>query len=128
MISPKHLLVVDHDGDTGQVVGDLLIDLGYVVTVARDAAAMRVVLDADAIDLIVLDATTLEGEAIAVATNIRDRGVRLVMISGRPELMEAYQNRTDQLLRKPFAQETLKRAVDHAFASSTFGQRKEDPD
>ena len=128
MTSPKHVLVVDHDGDIRQVVADLLSDLGYVVTLAEDAERLRAVLDADGIDLIVLDASTSEAEDVALATLARDRGVRLVMISGRPEIMEAFHDRADQLLWKPFASEALKRAVDHALASHTFGQRGEDPE
>ena len=50
------------------------------------------------------------------------------MISGHPTQMVASQARADQLLWKPFGGEALKRAVDHAFASDTSGQRKEDPD
>ena len=127
MTSSRHILVVDHDGDVRQVVADLLLDLGYLVTLANDASNMRAALDADGIGLIVLDASTSDADSIALATLAHDRGIRLVMISGRPEIMEAYQNRADQLLWKPFAGEALQRAVDHAFASGTFGQRKEDP-
>jgi two-component system, OmpR family, response regulator len=128
MTPPKNVLVVDHDGDIRQVVADLLLDLGYVVTLARDAATMRAVLDAEGIDLVVLDASTSTAEEVALATLARKRGVRLVMISGHPDVMEAFQDRADQLLWKPFAGEALKRAVDHALASGTFGQRREDPD
>jgi two-component system, OmpR family, response regulator len=128
MTPPKNVLVVDHDGDIRQVVADLLLDLGYVVTLAKDAERMRAVLDADGVDLVVLDASTSEAEQVALATLARKRGVRLVVISGRPEVMEVFHDRADQLLWKPFAGEALKRAVDHALASGTFGQRSEDPD
>jgi len=128
MTSPKRVLVVDHDGDVRQVVADLLLDLGYVVTLAKDVERLRAILDADGIDLIVLDASTSESEEVTLATLARNRGVRLVMISGRPEIMESFQGRADQLLWKPFAGDALRRAVDHAFASGTFGQRREDPD
>ena len=128
MTPPRHILVVDHDGDIREVVADLLSDLGYVVTLARDAERMRTLLDAGGIDLVVLDASTSEAEEVSLATLARKRGVRLVMISGHPEVMEAFHDRADQLLWKPFAGEALKRAVDHALASGTFGQRREDPD
>ena len=75
-----------------------------------------------------LDASTSAAEDVTLATLARNRGIRLVMISGHPEVMEAFHDRADQLLWKPFAGEALKRAVDHALASGTFGQRSEDPD
>ena len=128
MTHPKHVLVVDHDGDVRQAIADLLLDVGHVVTLAKDAATMKAVLDAKGVELIVLDASTSDIEAITLATVARDRGIRLIMISGHPTIMEAYQDRADQLLWKPFAGDALKRAVEHALASDTFGQRKADPD
>ena len=128
MTPPKHILVVDHDGDVRQIIADLLLDLGHVVTLAKDSATMRAVLDANVVELVVLDASTSDIEAITLATVARDRGIRLLMISGHPTIMEAYQDRADQLLWKPFKGDALKRAVDHALASDTFGQRKEDPE
>ena len=127
MTPPKRILVVDHVGDVRQVVADLLLDLGYLVTLAKDAADMRATLDAGGIDLIVLDASMSAAEEVSLAVVARDRGIRLVMISGRPENMQAFHDRADQLLWKPFTGDALKRAVDYAFASSTFGQRTEDP-
>src|SRR4051794_37528230 len=100
MTDAKHILVVDHDGDGRAVVADLLLDFGYVVTLAKDAATMRMILDAGQADLIVLDASTSDIEALGLATVARDRGIRLVTISGSPDLMEAYQDRADQLLWK----------------------------
>lgn len=41
--------------------------------------------------------------------------------------MEGYKDKADQLLRKPFRFEELRRAIEAAMASDTFGQRKEDP-
>jgi two-component system, OmpR family, phosphate regulon response regulator OmpR len=127
MTPPKRILVLDR-GDVRQIIAELLVDLGYVVTLAEGAARMRAELDTGGIDLIVLDATASDAETITLASVARDRGVRLVMISGRPATIEAYHDRADQLLRKPFTREELRRAVDYAFASGTFGQRKEDPD
>jgi DNA-binding NtrC family response regulator len=127
MTPPTHILVVDHAGEVRQIVADLLLALGYVVTLAKDAATMKAVLATDTIKLIVLDASTSNVESMTLATVARQRGIRLVMISGHPTQMEAAQDRADQLLWKPFGIDALKRAVDHALASSTFGQRKEDP-
>jgi DNA-binding NtrC family response regulator len=124
----KHILVIDRDGDIRDVVSGLLADLGYRVSVAKDAAATRAILDADGVDVIVLDASTSDMADVSLAIEAKDRGIRLVMISGNPKEMELFQNRADQLLWKPFRRADLERAIQHALASHTFGQRVEDPD
>jgi two-component system, OmpR family, phosphate regulon response regulator OmpR len=124
----KHILVIDRDGDIRDVVSGLLADLGYRVSVAKDAAATRAILDADGVDVIVLDASTSDMADVSLAIEAKDRGIRLVMISGNPKEMELFQNRADQLLWKPFRRADLERAIQHALASHTFGQRVEDLD
>ena len=68
MTLPKHILVVDRDGDVRQAIANLLLDVGHVVTLAKDAATMKAVLDANGVELIVLDASTSDIEAITLAT------------------------------------------------------------
>jgi DNA-binding NtrC family response regulator len=126
-MQPKHILVIDRDGEIRDVVSGLLADLGYRVSVAKDAAATRAILDADSVDVIVLDASTSDMADVSLAIEAKERGIRLVMISGSPEEMELFHNRADQLLWKPFRRADLERAIQHALASHTFGQRVEDP-
>jgi DNA-binding response OmpR family regulator len=126
-MEPKHILVIDHDGDVSEVVSALLVDLGYRVSVAKDAEAMHALLDADGIDLIVLDASTSNSRGVNIALEARERGIRLVMISGHPDTMKLFQDRADQLLWKPFMRDQLEQAIQVALASGTYGQRTEDP-
>ncbi len=124
----NHVLVVDHDGDVREIIADLLLDLGHRVSLAKDGDAMRAFIQArDKVQLIVLDASTSDAEEIALGIHARDHGIRLIMISGHPDIMERYQDRADQLLWKPVGRAELARAVDHALASEIAGQRKEDP-
>jgi DNA-binding NtrC family response regulator len=125
-VQPKHILVIDHDGDIREVVSALLADLGYRVSVAEDADGTRALLDADGIDLIVLDASTSNTPGADIALEAKERGISLVMISGNPEIMELFQDRADQLLWKPFGREALERAVQIALASGAYGQRQAD--
>jgi DNA-binding NtrC family response regulator len=81
-MQPKHILVIDSDGDIRDVVSTLLLDLGYRVSVGKDAEAARALLDADGIDLIVLDASTRDPVDTSIAIEAKNRGIRLVMISG----------------------------------------------
>ena len=124
----NHVLVVDHDGDVREIIADLLLDLGHRVSLAKDGDAMRAFIQArDKVQLIVLDASTSDAEEITLGIQARDHGIRLIMISGHPGIMERYQDRADQLLWKPFGRAELERAVDHALASEIAGQREEDP-
>jgi DNA-binding NtrC family response regulator len=95
----------------------------------KDADAMRAFVDsADPVDLIVLDGTMSELAEVTLALEAKTRGIRLVMISGEPALMEKFHDRADQLLHKPFASKELQRAVEHALASEVRGQRVADPE
>jgi CheY-like chemotaxis protein len=108
---------------------DLLQAHGYRVSVATGGDAMRAVLEtADPVDVVVLDATMPGESSVALARHARDRGIRIVMISGNPDQMEAYQERADQLPWKSFTGAQLQRALEHALASEMAGQRPEDPD
>jgi DNA-binding NtrC family response regulator len=128
MAQSTHVLVVEREDDVREVIYELLVDLRYRVSLAKDVDAMRAFVDtADPVDLIVLDASTSEAEEIALAVEAKSRGIRLVMISGRPELMKRFHDRADQLLHKPFSRQQLERAVEHALASEVRGQRTEDP-
>lgn len=128
-IEPKHILVVDDDGDVLDVVAEFLLDLGYGVSRAASAEQMRGFLEtADTVDAIVLDAGVHDEPGLSLALDAKSKGVRLVMISGHPDLMKLFHRRADQLLHKPFRQADLQRAIQHALLSETFGQRGEDPD
>jgi two-component system OmpR family response regulator len=50
-----HVLVVDDDAQIRQLVSKLLREHGFRVTAARDGREMRAILDATAVDLVVLD-------------------------------------------------------------------------
>jgi two-component system, OmpR family, response regulator len=124
----NHVLVVDRDGDVRATIAELLLDLGHRVSLAKDGDAMRAFIEAgDKVQLIVLDASASDAEEITLGIQARDHGIRLIMISGHPDMMERYQDRADQLLWKPFGRAELERAVDHALVSEIAGQREADP-
>jgi len=129
MSAARHALVFDCDGAIPQVVSDLLLDMGYRVSLATDVTALRAFLDTPShVDLVVLEAGVSDAEVNSLVTLAEDRGIRIVMISGDLGLIQAYNERTDLLLRKPFGRERLRRAVEHAFASDVCGRRSADPD
>ena len=125
MPTPKHILVVEDDSDVRQVIADQLEELGYRVSLADNGETMRAFLQTlDPIDLIVLDGVMPGEQSESLALHAAERKVRLVMISGSPEHMQKANSRADQLLAKPFGSADLKRAVEAALASDTFGQRR----
>lgn len=128
MTRPLHILVVDDEKSVREVIAEQLAATEYRVSVASDGATMRRFLDTpEPVDLIVLDALMPGEPAVTLALHARDRGIKLVMMSGSPDKMEEYKDKADQLLLKPFRIEELLRAIELAMASDTFGQRKEDP-
>ena len=66
-----HLLVVDDDPDIRQTLHDYLEDFGYRVSLAEDGAAMRRVLEADKIDLVVLDLNLPGEDGFTLAAYLR---------------------------------------------------------
>ena len=123
-----HVLLVDDDEFVREAIAEGLVQLGYRVSVAIGGETMRQFLDTpDPVDLIVLDALMPGEPTVTLALHARDRGIKLVVISGSPDKMKEYQDKADQLLWKPFRVEELHRAIELAMASDTFGQRKEDP-
>ena len=121
-------MLVDDDEFVRTVIAEALVELGYRVSVAIDGETMRQFLDTpDPVDLIVLDALMPGEPAVTLALHARDRGIKLIMVSGNPDKMKQYHDKADQLLWKPFRVEELRYAIELAMASDTFGQRKEDP-
>ena len=126
---PAHVLVVDDDGDVRDVIAELLVAGGYRTTIAGGGAEMRALLaGTDRVDVVVLDAHMPGEPSVTLAQHVLAQGIRLVMVSGNPDQMMVHRERDLQLLHKPFNRDELYRAIRHALASETFGQRKEDPD
>ena len=128
LTQPLHILLVDDNESVRDVIAEQLVEVGHRVSIAGDGETMRRFLDTpDPVNLIILDALMPGESAVTLALHAKDRGIKLVMISGSPDKMEGYKDKADQLLRKPFRFEELRRAIQAAMASDTFGQRKEDP-
>jgi two-component system, OmpR family, response regulator len=64
MSRSRHVLVVDQDEGTRELVAAILEDRGYRVSRAEDGAMMRQILTGEDVDAIIMDAS-LRGEASA---------------------------------------------------------------
>ena len=121
-------MLVDDNELVRDAMAEQLVAQGHRVSVAMDGETMRQFLDTpDPVDLIVLDALMPGESSATLALHARDRGIKLVMTSGSPDKIKEFRDKADQLLSKPFRFEDLRRAIELAMASGTFGQRGKDP-
>jgi len=120
----KHILIVDDDAGVRTVIGDMLEELGYRLSLVADGADMRRFLATnEPVDLVLLDGL-MPGEASRdLALYAKSLSLPVVMISGDPGTMDDAESHGLQLLRKPFSTEQLRTAVALAFSSGEFGQR-----
>jgi DNA-binding response OmpR family regulator len=120
----RHVLVVDQDAATRELVVSILEERGYCVSCAEGGPIMRRILADDAVDAIVMDAS-LPGEASdSLAERAKMLRLPVVMISGSDAIMGYSADHDLQLLHKPFRIRELCDALDQAFASGAFGRRR----
>jgi DNA-binding NtrC family response regulator len=113
-----HVLVVERDAAVCQIVSDLLADLGHRASTVNDAPAMRSFLDTSGpVDVVILEAQLSEAETPTLAEEVRHKGLRVVMMSGDPDMMRLFNERGHQLLHKPFRRAQLEEAIAQALAS-----------
>jgi two-component system, OmpR family, response regulator len=117
MSQPKHILVVDDDGDVRDVTVAILEENNFRVSSAASGSLMRDFLQtADPVDCVVLDAL-MPGEAsISLVLRLEKVGLPVVVISGSPDAMEHAAENNLQLLRKPFHAQELYDAVNTALS------------
>jgi two-component system OmpR family response regulator len=126
MSQPKHILVVDDNGDVRDVIVAILESHNFRVSYAASGSLMREFLQsADPVDCVVLDAL-MPGEGnISLVLHLKEVGLPVVVISGSHDAMERAEEYNLQLLRKPFHAQELFDAVNTALASGEFGQRSQ---
>ena len=129
MGQPKHILVVDDDGDVREVIVALLEENNFRVSSAASGSLMRDFLQtADPVDCVVLDAL-MPGEAgISLVLYLKEVGLPVVVISGSPEAMERAVEDDLQLLRKPFRAKELYDAINVTLSGgSSDGETSDRP-
>jgi two-component system, OmpR family, response regulator len=117
MGQPKHILVVDDDGDVRDVIVALLQENNFLVSSAASGSLMRDFLQtADSVDCVVLDALMPGEGGISLALHLKEVGLPVVVISGSPEVMERAVEDDRQLLPKPFRAKELYDAINVALS------------
>jgi two-component system OmpR family response regulator len=84
----EHILIVDDDRQLLGLLASYLKSSGYHVSTARDGRAMRATLEANRVDLIVLDLMLPGEDGLSLCRELRVRGVRpipILMLTARGE-------------------------------------------
>jgi two-component system phosphate regulon response regulator OmpR len=110
--APKgHILVVDDDDRLRDLLKRYLTREGHDITVARDAACARRLLDTMAFDLIVLDVMMPGEDGLSLLSAIRKRiAAPIILLTARGEAadrIDGLRQGADDYLPKPFEPEEL---------------------
>jgi two-component system, OmpR family, response regulator len=120
MGQPKHVLVVDDDGDVRDVIVALLEENNFRVSSAASGSLLRDFLQtADPVDCVVLDALMPGETGIALALKLTEVGLPVVVISGSQEAMERAVEEDLQSLPKPFRAKELYDAINVALSGGS---------
>jgi len=111
-----HILVVDDDRDIRELIVDYLVKSGYRATGAANGKEMRVVLDKQHIDLVVLDVMMPGDDGLTLCRQLRSdkhQDLPVLMLTARSDDMDrilGLEMGADDYLVKPFvARELLAR-------------------
>jgi two-component system OmpR family response regulator len=108
-----HILVVDDDREIRQLVASYLEKNGLRATAAADGREMRAVLEASAVDLIVLDVMMPGEDGLTLCRNLRagrHRAIPVLMLTARDDQTDriiGLEMGADDYLTKPFAAREL---------------------
>ena len=118
------ILVAEDDEGVRATLVELLLELGYRVLKAKDAASALTVIESGvAIDLLFTDVVmpgTLKSPELARIARQRLPGIAVLFTSGYTQNVITYGDRVDagvELLPKPYTREALARRLRHVLAS-----------
>ena len=107
MSDSGHILIVDDQRETSDVVRDYLIGEGFRVSTAEDGAGMRHVLARLHADLVILDLMLPGEDGLTLARSLRSEQpeVGIVILTGRSDIIDriiGLEMGADDYLPKPF--------------------------
>jgi DNA-binding response OmpR family regulator len=101
-----HILVVDDEAEMRDLLQEYLIKQGFAVSTASSVPSAREVLDARAVDLVVLDLRMPGEDGLSFARELRSRGsVAIVMLTASSEIVDrvvGLELGADDYVGKPF--------------------------
>jgi len=109
--APPHVLLVDDDPSSRELVTDYLSGNELRVSAVADGKAMQAVLAEQVVDLVVLDLKLRGEDGMALARRLRDESeIPIVMLTGRSEEADRVMGLelgADDYLTKPFSPREL---------------------
>jgi two-component system OmpR family response regulator len=106
MSEPLRILVVDDEPRIRTMLRRYLTEEGFKVSEAADGAALRAVLEREAIDLVLLDLMMPGEDGLALARQIRQRSdIPIIMLTGKGDLIDrvvGLEAGADDYITKPF--------------------------
>lgn len=106
MTNPKHILVVDDDARIRTMLRRYLEEEGFKVSETSDGTAMRRVMDAAPVDLVLLDLTMPGEDGLSLARYIRQQAqTPIIMLTGKDDLVDrvaGLEAGADDYVTKPF--------------------------
>ena len=134
MNASAHILVVDDEPDIVEVLRRYLATQGYTVSTATDGSAMRRVMAATPVDLVLLDLGLPGEDGLALMRSLRDESsAAVVVVTGRGETVDrivGLEVGADDYISKPFdvrevgarVRSVLRRTLDRNPRSASAGQ------
>jgi len=110
-INPPHILVVDDDADIRKLLQEYLGGNGLRVSAAASSREMSSILEAEAIDLVILDLRLAGEDGMAIARSLREKlALPVVMLTGVHEEADRVMGLelgADDYVTKPFSPREL---------------------
>jgi two-component system OmpR family response regulator len=111
MVAPMHVLVVDDDPLVRQLIADYMGDNEIAVTALDSGRKIVETLDANDIDVVILDLKLPGEDGIQIAQNLRrSSNIPIIMLTGRKDEADrvmALELGADDYLTKPFSPREL---------------------
>jgi two-component system OmpR family response regulator len=106
MSDPLHVLVVDDDQRIRTMLRRYLVEEGFRISEAADGGAMRAALDAERVDLVLLDLMMPGEDGLSLARQVRQRSdIPIIMLTGKGDLIDrvaGLEAGADDYIAKPF--------------------------
>ena len=130
MAHTDHVLIVDDDREIRELVGNYLQKNGLRTTVVADGRQMRAFLDANQVDLIVLDIMLPGIDGYTLCKRLREdarRDTPVIMLTARDQLddrLQGFKSGADDYLLKPFALSELAARIEAVLRRAQGGGRR----
>jgi two-component system torCAD operon response regulator TorR len=109
--SPHHIVIVEDDEVTRRKLAGYFTAMGYRVSEAADAPAMREVLRSDPADLLMIDINLPGEDGLELTRKLRERSeVGIILVTGRTDTVDrivGLELGADDYVTKPFDQREL---------------------